>query len=189
MQGLENLLNLDFNALRTLRLVFRLGSFSAAAEALDVKQSTVSYTIERLRKTLGDPLIVRQGGRNEPTVRCREVIPIIDRILAEADSLQSAGGFDPARVKADVVILAATTVTNNLMPPVLRRILTDAPGISLSILKPEFAMWPRPCCAARPTLPSSMRIFRQTGSMSTAIWPMIILFVSWIPTILWWEKR
>ena len=63
----EDLLNLDFNALRTLRQVFRFGSFSKAADAIGVKQSTVSYTIDRLRKALDDQLFVRQGGRNVPT--------------------------------------------------------------------------------------------------------------------------
>ncbi len=123
------LLNLDFNALRTLRLVLRLGSFSLAAEELDVKQSTVSYTINRLRKALEDPLIVRQGGQNVPTQRCRELMPSLERILTEAEQLAYPDGFDPAKAAGEIVFISASTVTTTLIPRVFRRIHAEAPGL------------------------------------------------------------
>lgn len=130
---MKDILNIDFNALQTLRLVLRLGSFSAAADALDVKQSTVSYTIDRLRKALDDPLIIRQGGKNVPTVRCQEISPIIERILVDADRIENSGTFDPAQSNADVVIVVPTTVTSVLLPKMFRRILNEAPNISVTI--------------------------------------------------------
>ena len=87
----DNLLNLDFNALRTLRQVYRHGSFSKAADTIGVKQSTVSYTIDRLRNALDDQLFVRQGGRNVPTSRCNELIPIVESVLAHAERMEFQG--------------------------------------------------------------------------------------------------
>ena len=129
----DDLFNLDFNTLRTLRLVYRLGSFSAAAEAIEVKQSTVSYTIERLRKTVGDPLFIRQGGRNVPTSRCLEMIPIVDRILAEAERMEHHGSFDPSRARAEVSVICSTFSIQVIMPRVFTRLRQEAPGISLNL--------------------------------------------------------
>ncbi len=126
-------LNLDFNALRTLRLVVRLGSFSVAADELDVKQSTVSYTIDRLRKALDDPLIVRQGGQNVPTQRCRELMPSVERILAESEQLARPDGFDPAKAEGEIVFISAPTVTTTLVPRVFRRIHAEAPGLRTTV--------------------------------------------------------
>ena len=59
----------DIGALRTLVLVYDLRSFSAAAERLNVNQSTISYTVERLRSAFQDPLFVRQGNGVTATER------------------------------------------------------------------------------------------------------------------------
>ncbi len=133
MSDPKTLLNLDFNALRTLRLVVRLGSFSVAAEELDVKQSTVSYTIDRLRKALGDPLIVRQGGQNVPTQRCRDLMPSLERILTEAEQLAHPDGFDPYKATGEIVFISASTVTTTLIPRVFRRIHAEAPGLRTKV--------------------------------------------------------
>ncbi len=65
---------LDFAALRCFRMVHALGSFSLAAESLGLSQSSVSYTIARLRDVFEDPLFVRQGGGIVPTDRCVEIV-------------------------------------------------------------------------------------------------------------------
>lgn len=133
MPDQKSLLNLDFNALRTLRLVVRLGSFSAAAEELGVKQSTVSYTIDRLRKALGDPLIIRQGGQNIPTDHCRQVMQAGEKILAESEHLARATEFDPGKTTGEFVLIAASSVTTTLVPRIFARIHAEAPQLRLKI--------------------------------------------------------
>lgn len=129
------MLNTDFNALRTLRLVYQLGSFSKAADELEVKQSTVSYAIDRLRKVLDDPLIIRQGMTNVPTQRCLEIIPVIDRILAEVEGLERQGPFDPSRSTAHFTMITATFGLRVVLSRVLQRIHTEAPGIRVNVLE------------------------------------------------------
>lgn len=135
MPSSSNHLNLDFNALRTLRTVYRLGSFSAAADAIEVKQSTVSYTISRLRQAFDDPLIVRQGGKNVPTVRCQQLIPVIDRILAEVEIAENQGEFDPSKANAQVTIACSTYAVRVILPDFLRRLQKEAPGICLNVVE------------------------------------------------------
>ena len=55
----NKLRGVDFRALETLQLVYRRMSFTAAAAELNIKQSSVSYTIDRLRKAFSDQLFVR----------------------------------------------------------------------------------------------------------------------------------
>lgn len=60
MRIAQEILALDFAALKTLELVYRHGSFAAAATELGMNPSSVSYTIERVRKAANDPLFIRQ---------------------------------------------------------------------------------------------------------------------------------
>ncbi|MGJ8585446.1 MAG: LysR family transcriptional regulator [Marinosulfonomonas sp.] len=134
MPSASNQMNLDFNALRTLRTVYRLGSFSAAADEIEVKQSTVSYTINRLRKAFDDPLIVRQGGKNVPTERCQQLIPIIDRILAEVEHAENQGEFNPSSAKGRVTMACSTYAVRVILPDLIRRLQKEAPGIFLNVV-------------------------------------------------------
>ncbi len=47
--------SVTFKDLGTLSRVYRSRSFTRMAEELDVNQSAVSYTIDKLRKRFGDP--------------------------------------------------------------------------------------------------------------------------------------
>lgn len=133
MSTTDALLNLDFAALRTLRLVYRLGSFSAAAESIEVKQSTVSYTIDRIRKVVGDPLFVRVGGQNVATDKCREIMPVVDQILLDAEFLMSGKHFNPAEYSGDFTIACASYAKRVIVPQLLRRIRSICPKLRLEL--------------------------------------------------------
>jgi DNA-binding transcriptional LysR family regulator len=124
------LLSLDLATLRTFRLVYRLQSFSEAAEEINVKQSTVSYTIDRLRKVTGDQLFVRQGSKIVPTDRCREILLVVDRLLAEAENLVN-DAFDPATSTGKITIGYVDYVSAVFLPQVLARIRAEAKNIEV----------------------------------------------------------
>lgn len=137
----DDLLSLDFAALRTLRLVYRLNSFTAAAEAIDVKQSTVSYTIDRLRKALGDPLFVRQGGGIAPTAHCLAIMPVVDSLLSGVENLSDHDPFDPAGSKAHLTVSCTSFAMGVLVPQVMRRLRREAPGIQLILAVGYHDFW------------------------------------------------
>ena len=126
----HTLLSLDLATLRTFRLVYRLGSFSEAADEINVKQSTISYTIERLRKVTGDPLFVRQGGKTVPTERCHDILQVADRILNEAENLVD-NAFDPATSTGEVTIGYVDYVSAVFLPQVLARIRAESKNIKI----------------------------------------------------------
>lgn len=126
--------DIGFAQLRTLRVVFRLNSFSAAAEELGVTQSSVSYAIDRLRAAFGDPLFVRQGGRIAPTARCRDIVDAAARWLDDLDALSRPEAFEPARASGKVTISCNAYERLLLVPRLVRRLRRAAPGLRLDVV-------------------------------------------------------
>ena len=62
-------LNLDY--LATFVVVISRGSFSAAAERLNISQPAVSLQIRQLERSLGTTLVERVGRRAQPTAAGR----------------------------------------------------------------------------------------------------------------------
>jgi DNA-binding transcriptional LysR family regulator len=130
----ETLRGVDFAALETLCLVYRHKSFTVAAEDLNVKQSSVSYTINRLRKSFDDPLFVRQGNKIFATNRCDKIVETAERILGEIELATMPTEFDPASVEATITISATYLSRTVLLPKLIRELRQEAPGISLQLI-------------------------------------------------------
>ncbi|WP_304618021.1 LysR family transcriptional regulator [Paracoccus sp. (in: a-proteobacteria)] len=125
---------LDFTALETLRLVHDLGSFTAAAERLDVNQSAVSYTIAKLRAAFGDPLFVREGGRQVPTERCERLLAQARQMLDLLDGMAQPERFDPARATGSVTIACNYYERILLIPRIVAALRAEAPGMSVRVI-------------------------------------------------------
>lgn len=127
-------LNVDFAALRTLRMVYESGSFSRTAERLGLNQSAVSYTIEKLRRVFKDPLFFRQGGRLVATDRCHQLHDAADNLLSKFEAVVSPSEFDPA-TSEDKVVLACNFYERQLiLPPVLQRMRAIAPNMRIETI-------------------------------------------------------
>lgn len=125
---------LDFTALETLRLVHDLGSFTAAAERLDVNQSAVSYTIAKLRAAFGDPLFVREGGRQVPTERCERLLAQARQMLDLLDGMAQPERFDPARATGSVTIACNYYERILLIPRIVAALRAEAPGMTIRVI-------------------------------------------------------
>ena len=130
----DRLKGVDLAALNTLRLVFRLNSFTAAADELDVKQATVSYTIGRLRAVFSDPLFVRQGNKIWPTQRCVEIVEAAEKVLLEVAQVAFPSEFDPAIAEAKVTISATYLSRSVFMPKIIQQLRREAPGVSVEMI-------------------------------------------------------
>ncbi|MEM9578875.1 MAG: LysR family transcriptional regulator [Pseudomonadota bacterium] len=126
--------NLDFRALEVFRLVYRMGSFSAAADVLDSSQSNVSYVIGKLRKVVGDPLFLKTAQGVEPTEKAHEVFEFADSMLKALDDLVHVGPFDPASATQSVVLSCNHYQRELIVPALFARLDRDAPHLKLSIL-------------------------------------------------------
>jgi len=126
-------LSIDFAALRMLRLVYNLQSFSKAAEALEVNQSTVSYTIDRLREAFRDPLFVRQGGGIAPTQRCLEIVRKSGQILEAFEALVAPSEFVPSQA-SDIVSISCNYYERHIiLPPFIRELRKLAPNVVVEV--------------------------------------------------------
>ncbi len=125
---------LDLAALDLLRLIREAGSFSAAAARLGVKQSTVSYRVERLRRALRDPLFVREGGETLQTPKCEAAIRTAERMAAEFADLVEGDAFDPATTEAGFAIACNVYERFVILPGLVGALRRKAPGLRLSIL-------------------------------------------------------
>lgn len=124
----------DVGALRTLVLVYDLRSFSAAAERLDVNQSTISYTVERLRAAFQDPLFVRQGNGVTTTERCAALVDWARETIGQIEALASPVEFDLATANGTVTISCNHHERQTLIPQFTARLRAAAPGARLVLL-------------------------------------------------------
>jgi DNA-binding transcriptional LysR family regulator len=124
---------IDFAAIRTLRLVSELHSFSRAAEALGTNQSTVSYTMDRLRAAFHDKLFVRQHGGIAPTPRCAEIVARASELLDAFEGLVQPLDFDPATAAGRVTIVCNYYERSIILPRTIAEIRRQAPHLIVEI--------------------------------------------------------
>jgi len=130
--------NIDVVALRTLQMVHERQSFTATATALDVNQSAVSYTIDKLRKVFGDPLFFRQGGKIVATERCNALVGSIDVILQQFEALLEPEQFDPATADQAVTIACNFYERQIIIPKIICQLRHLAPDIRVSLINSTF---------------------------------------------------
>ena len=119
--------------MRTLETVVELASFTGAARRLNLSQSAVSVQIRELEQRCGLRLIERLGKKAYATAAGREVIDHARRISEEADAIAAAMRRFRDGWIGRVHIGAALTALMYLLPPVLKKLRTDHPGIDLFI--------------------------------------------------------
>jgi DNA-binding transcriptional LysR family regulator len=126
---------IDIGALRTLVVVYDLGSFSAAAHRLEVNQSTISYTIERLRKAFQDPLFVRQGNGIAATQRCDGLVQWARETVERIEGLATPADFDPAVAAGSVTISCNHHERQTVMPEFVARLRAAAPKVKIALIE------------------------------------------------------
>ncbi|MES9897897.1 MAG: LysR family transcriptional regulator [Sedimenticola sp.] len=122
-------LGLDGNALRTFITVMEESSVSKAATRLDITQSTVSHTLDKLRSAFDDPLFVRSRRGIIPTAKTKSLHEPIEAILDELKALTNEHEFDPLTETIEFTI-----VVND--PPMLLIFPTLLQGLYAEGIKP-----------------------------------------------------
>lgn len=124
-------MNLD--QLRTFLAVVERGSFSRAAEALAVTQSTVSFHVKGLEDSLGARLLERGGGRVAATGRGRLLLRYAQRIVAlEVEALSRLSAASAAQ-QGEVRVAASTVPAEVFLPRVLPRFRAEHPAVHVVV--------------------------------------------------------
>ncbi len=126
---------LELHALRVLVMIHELGTFTAVAERLDLNQSTVSYTVDRLRQIFGDELFVRQGRGIAPTARCQELVSQARSLLRQYEGMTKPSQFDPASFDGRFVVSCNPYEESVVLPALWALLRRTAPRAQLSVVR------------------------------------------------------
>jgi len=121
-----------FRQLQIFETIFRLGSFTRAAEELFLTQPTVSMQIKKLTDAIGLPLFEHVGRNVEPTdagrelyQACRQVFETLANVEMKMADLQ---GLKRGRLR-----IGAITTAEYLAPEMLGQFSKEYPGIELAL--------------------------------------------------------
>ncbi|RTE67051.1 LysR family transcriptional regulator [Amphritea opalescens] len=126
---------LSFKSLKTLKLIYDLGSLTAAAIELGQNQPTISYTLDQMRAALQDPLFVRSGRGVAPTSRCHQIMPEIDKLLRGMSELLQPEEFEPSNANLDVTISCNQYELQIIVPSLVERLNRLAPNIRMAFIQ------------------------------------------------------
>jgi DNA-binding transcriptional LysR family regulator len=130
---------IDLNLLRLFDAVYRHGSVSRAAEAMQLTQPAASQGLTRLRGLLHDPLFTRAPGGVRPTPRADRLADPVRQALALMElAVGDAGAFDPRQSRRVFQLHMSDIGESRFMPPLMGALRQHAPGVRI-----EVRPWPR----------------------------------------------
>lgn len=131
--GLDRLASVNLNLLVPLLALLEERSVTRAAERVGLSQPAMSHALTRMRRLLGDDLVVRQGSGVTLTPRALELIAPLHGALQQTAQVVDFPSFDPATDER-VVTVAMTNSTAFVVGPRLNRLVAErAPHATLRI--------------------------------------------------------
>ena len=131
--GLDRLASVNLNLLVPLLALLEERSVTRAAERVGLSQPAMSHALTRMRRLLGDDLVVRQGAGVTLTPRALELIAPLRSTLQQAARIVDFPRFDPATDRRAITI-ALTTSTAFVVGPRLTRLMAErAPHATLRL--------------------------------------------------------
>jgi DNA-binding transcriptional LysR family regulator len=124
---------LNLGQLQTLADVIELGSFSAAAERAGLSQPAISLQVRQLERHLGVRLVERVGRRAQATRAGHELLIHSRRIQEDVAQALEAIAPHKAATLDRIRIGTGATACIHLLPPILKRLKEQLPGIEISV--------------------------------------------------------
>ena len=124
----------DLNLLIALDNLLREKNITRAAEKVFVSQPAMSAALHRLRDYFGDPLLVRVGRDMELSPRGQSLVePVREALLLIQTALGSQPSFTAATTQREFTLIMSEEAIPGLLPAVLERVSSEAPGIRINI--------------------------------------------------------
>jgi DNA-binding transcriptional LysR family regulator len=129
----------DLNLLFVLDVLLAEGSVARAAHRLRLSPSAMSRALARLRRTTGDPLLVRAGRGLAATPRALALRERVAGLVHDAEAVLSpAESLDLDRLGRTFTLRTSEGFVENFGLALLARIGMEAPGVRLHFLpKPD----------------------------------------------------
>jgi DNA-binding transcriptional LysR family regulator len=134
----------DLNLLVTLNALLEEGSVAGAARRLRLSPSAMSRSLERLRQTMGDPLLVRAGRGLVPTPRAIEIRAQVGALVDGVTTvLRPAEKLDLSKLERRFTLRTSEGFVETFGPQLLTLLAANAPGVTLQfVAKPDKASSP-----------------------------------------------
>lgn len=127
-------MNAPTELLPALLALLETESVTLAAKRLGVGQPAMSRTLEKLRETTHDPLLVRTGRGLARTQHATEILPRVQAVVGVAEQvLAPAVVFDPLRTSGVVTLALGDDMQAMLAGKLLTRIRGEAPGLDIRV--------------------------------------------------------
>jgi len=153
----------DLNLLVTLDALLTEGNVARAARRLNLSPSAMSRALARLRKTTGDPLLVRAGRGLVPTPRALELREQVGQLVQDAQAvLRPVEGLDLKGLERTFTLRNREGFVENFGARLIARIERDAPGVRLRFV-------PKPDKDSQPLRDSSVDL--ETGVIGSGAVP------------------
>jgi DNA-binding transcriptional LysR family regulator len=129
-----NFRTLDLNLLRVFDEVMAERSLTKAARNLSITQPAVSNALRRLRETLGDDLVRRDGHGIAPTPFALSLWPSVRAALDQLQAALVPQHFVPSEARNSFVLAMADATAAELMGGLAQQLEHQAPNISIRVL-------------------------------------------------------
>jgi LysR family transcriptional regulator, nod-box dependent transcriptional activator len=124
----------DLNLLIALDTLLHERNITRAAEKVFVSQPAMSAALHRLRDYFDDPLLVRIGRDMELSPRGQSLVePVREALLLIQATLGTQPTFTAATTQREFTLILSEEAVPGLLPAILERVSTEAPGIRITI--------------------------------------------------------
>jgi len=129
----------DLNLLITLDALLAEGSVARAARRLRLSPSAMSRALARLRKTTGDPLLVRAGRGLVASPRAIELREQVSQLVQDGEAvLRPVEKLDIKSLARTFTLRTSEGFVENFGPGLIARVGKQAPGVRLRFVpKPD----------------------------------------------------
>ncbi|CAD6545306.1 HTH-type transcriptional activator CmpR [Paraburkholderia hiiakae] len=119
--------------LRAFALVCRFGVLTRAADEMFITQPAVSVLIRQMEEALGMRLFDRTSRSLRPTVAAQEILPTVERMLRDLESIQSSVKELAGRERGQLRFAATPSIAAAIVPRLVAEYRALYPNIEVSI--------------------------------------------------------
>ncbi|MDX3086664.1 MULTISPECIES: LysR family transcriptional regulator [Streptomyces] len=131
--GLDRLASVDLNLLVPLLALLEERSVTRAAARVGLSQPAMSHALTRMRRLLGDDLVVRRGRGLTLTPHALELVGPLRAALRQTARLVNFPSFDPATDRRVITVAMTSSTAFVLGPPLIRLMTERAPHATLRL--------------------------------------------------------
>jgi LysR family nod box-dependent transcriptional activator len=132
MPTVARLRRFDLNLLLSLHALLQFRNVTTAGKHLGVTQPTMSGDLRRLRRMLGDELLVRVGGEYQLTALARSLVGPLTELLAGIDqALTLRPNFNPRSETREFSVAMVDYALPLLFQPLAEALAREAPYVSV----------------------------------------------------------